>query len=316
MRLVVTGASGFVGRGLLPALAASGHVGIATGRKPPTGLPDGWIGRPRCEVLCDTKLTDQIDAIIHLEVKQHVSRPHAQDLAAFERVNVAGTQTWAEWATSHAVNRFILVSTIKAAGGGPGVHREGDPIAPDTAYGRSKAGGEDVVRAWANVAGTTASILRSAPVYGPGNEANLATFVQQIKRGRPCYIADGATRKSLVARRNLVAAIQFALDRINPGCEVFNVADAETITVRELALLIAELGRFPKPRGVSAVAARALAIIGDLVEGLTGQGFPLTSARLWALREETVFPCDKLVAAGYRHPQTLREGIAEMLAPT
>ena len=58
----------------------------------------------------------------------------------------------------------------------------------------------------------------------------------------------------------------------------------------------------------------AVAPVGDAIERLTGRAFPLTSARLRAIREATVFPCDRIVAAGFRHPQTTREGLAEMVA--
>jgi hypothetical protein len=54
--------------------------------------------------------------------------------------------------------------------------------------------------------------------------------------------------------------------------------------------------------------------VGDLIENVTGRGFPLTTARLRAIRETSVFPCNKLVAAGFAHPQTTREGLAEVLA--
>jgi nucleoside-diphosphate-sugar epimerase len=99
-------------------------------------------------------------------------------------------------------------------------------------------------------------ILRPAPVYGPGNEANLPAFVRQILADKPCLIGGGETRKSIVSRTNLCAAI----------------------------------------------------------EATTGRDFPLISARLRAIRETTVFPCDKLVAAGFTHPQTTRDGLAEIIA--
>jgi nucleoside-diphosphate-sugar epimerase len=127
-------------------------------------------------------------------------------------------------------------------------------------------------------------------------------------------VGDGNTQKSIVGRRNLVAAIHFALERDQPGCEVFNVSDSETLTVRELADMIAEIGNWPRPRGVPAMVANVMAPCGDIFERLTGRAFPLTTARLRALVEETVFPCDKLVAAGFRHPADVRTGLEEMIS--
>ena len=94
---------------------------------------------------------------------------------------------------------------------------------------------------------------------------------------------------------------------------MFNVSDRETPSLAELARLIADLADAPAPRRVPAFAARLLAPVGDLASLLTGRDMPLTSARLKAIEETSVFPCDKLVAAGFRHPQTTREGLAEMI---
>jgi hypothetical protein len=60
--------------------------------------------------------------------------------------------------------------------------------------------------------------------------------------------------------------------------------------------------------------AGCLASVGDTATWVTGRDFPLTSARLRAIRETSIFPCDKLVAAGFRHPQSTREGLAELVA--
>ena len=86
-------------------------------------------------------------------------------------------------------------------------------------------------------AARAAVILRPAPVYGPGNEANLAAFVRQIRAGRPCLVGAGTTRKSIVSRANLAAALEFAALRAQPGVEVFNVSDRETPSLADLATL-------------------------------------------------------------------------------
>jgi nucleoside-diphosphate-sugar epimerase len=314
MNILVTGATGFVGRGLLPLLAARGHTGVATGRTTPADLPPGWIGAARDRVLADTADLPRPDGIIHLEVKQHVPRPSAADVAEFDRVNVGGTRAWLDWAARHGVTRFVFASSIKAVAPSTQPQFEDAPLEPDTPYGLSKARAETLVGEWAAAdASRGAVILRPAPVYGPGNEANLAAFVRQIRAGRPCLVGSGATRKAIVSRTNLAAALEFALVQARPGVEVFNVSDRETPSLAELARLIADLADAPAPRRVPAFAARLLAPVGDLASLLTGRDMPLTSARLKAIEETSVFPCDKLVAAGFRHPQTTREGLAEMI---
>jgi UDP-glucose 4-epimerase len=314
MKVVVTGARGFVGRGLVPRLAAAGHTGVAVGRERPVDLPPGWSAATRSEVLADASGLSA-DAIVHLEVKQHVPRPTPADIEAFETVNVGGTRDWLSWAERHRVDTFVHLSTIKAVVAASGPTDEAAPPETASPYGGSKARAEAQVRRWTEASGTRrAVILRPAPVYGPGNEANLAAFVRQILRGKPCLIGVGDTRKSIVSRTNLAAAIEFALASARPGCEVYTVSDAETPTLAGLAATIADLGGARPPRRIPAVAAALLAPVGDVVESLTGRSFPLTTARLRAIRETTVFPCDRLIAAGFRHPQTTRDGLAEMVA--
>jgi UDP-glucose 4-epimerase len=313
--VLVTGARGFVGRGLVPFLAAQGVGGIATGREPPPGLPAGWRGLARGDVLGGAADIEPVDAVVHLEVKQHVPRPTAADEAEFQRVNVAGTGEWLDWAARRGVRRFVFVSTIKAVASAATPQTEAAPLAPNTPYGRSKAAAEGLVADWASAdPGRQAVILRPAPVYGPGNEANLAAFVRQIVAGRPCLIGRGETRKSVVSRTNLAAAIAFAATRGHAGCEVFNVSDRETLSLAELAATIASLASAPPPRSIPALLATLAAPVGDVIETLSGRDFPLTTARLRAIRETSVFPCDKLLAAGFEHPQSTRDGLAEMLA--
>ncbi len=316
MKLLVTGARGFVGQGLLPMLAASGHAGIATSRKPPTDFPVGWAGIFRDDVLADRTPTAEIETIIHLEVHQHVPRPTAADIAVFERVNVEGTREWLTWAARHGVSRFVYVSSIKAVGASDQPQREDSTIPPDTPYGRSKAKAEQLVRNWASENDSRqAVILRSAPVYGPGNESNLSAFVWQICAGRPCLIGRGSPRKSIVSRTNLAAAIEFAATAVVSGCAVWNVSDRDAPTLAELAALIAELAQAPQPKSIPRVVALLVAPIGDLVTAITGRDFPLTSARLRAMQETSLFPSDAIIAAGFRHPLTTRGGLAEMIQP-
>jgi len=315
MHLLITGARGFVGRGLIERLATHGHTGIATGRTAPADLPAGWRGATRDQVLTGAIDATATDTIVHLEVKQHVPRPTAVDIDDLALVNVGTTREWLDWAARHGVRRFVVLSSIKAVAPADSPQFERAPPETRSAYGRSKAQGETLVRDWAAAEGTrSAVILRPAPVYGPANEANLAAFVRQIRAGRPCLVGAGDTRKSVVSRTNLAAAIEFAAAHAAPGCDVYNVSDRTTHTLAELATMIAELAKAPAPRKVPEWPARLLAPLGDLISTLTRRDFPLTTARLAAMRETSVFPCDKLVAAGFQHPQSTREGLAEMLA--
>ena len=322
MEFVVTGASGFVGRGLLSFLADRGHGGIASGRRPPVGLPAGWRAASRADVLAGRDGPAGPVAVVHLEVRQHLPRPTAADVEELRPVNIEGTRAWLDWATRHDVKRFVYVSSIKAARTDR-AERVADlsaaalrePAERSGAYGWSKAVAETLVRDWARAAGgREAVILRPAPVYGPGSASNLAAFARQVVAGRPCLIGACDARKSVVSLRNLAAAIECAAALPAAECPVYNVSDRETYPLGDLARMITEVAGGPPPRRISQAFARLIAIFGDLSTAVTGREFPLTSQRLRVMLEPSEYPCDRLVAAGFRHPQSTRAGLAEMVA--
>lgn len=308
MECLVTGAGGFVGRGVIEALAAAGQGGIATGRSPPRHLPPGWVGRPRGEILAGPAPAG-IGAVVHLEVLQ----AGAGDAAALERVNVGGTVEWLEWAAREGITRVVFMSSLLAVTARGGPILEDAPPATGDSYGASKARAEAAVRAWAAGPGRSAVILRAAPVYGPDAGSNLLALVRRVRAGRPVLLGRGEALRSVVSRRNLAAAVRFALAR-PAGCEVYNVADPRPLPMRELAGTVAELTGAAPPRSLPVWLAIAAAPLGTLCGVMTGWTPPWSLARLRELRTPVDFPCDRLVAAGYRHPETTREGLAALAA--
>lgn len=314
-RVVITGAGGFVGRELVSLLARSGYCGVATGRRPPEAMPAGFQSAARDAVLDGSLTVQAIDAVVHLEVKHHVISPDPRAVAEINAVNIGGTRTWLDWAAARAIPRFVFASSVKAVRAEAGDTLEtAMPEALDP-YGRSKAEAEDAVREWvAADSQRGAVILRFAPVYGPGNTANLADFARQVLRGRPCFVGHGQTQKSVVSLRNATAAIEWALHNSEDGCPVYNVSDRVAHSIGELATMIAIAGRAPRPRGVPATVARLGAIAGDIAGLILRRPALLNSRRLAAMQETTMFPPCKLVARGFVHPQDTEKGIAELVA--
>jgi nucleoside-diphosphate-sugar epimerase len=293
----------------------AGHAGIALSRTEQNLILHRWTNRLRQRLLSDQKSTD-CDAIIHLEVKQHVSNPSGEDLAEFKKVNVEGTQEWLDWASRNGVKKFVFFSSIKAVGDSPECQDEACDSIPNTPYGKSKREAEERVRAWA--AGSperSALILRPAVVYGPGNQANMLSLVEAIHRRRFFLIGRNENIKSLISLKNLVAAVAHLLTVPFRGCELFYLTDRESYSVSRIASMVAEiLGRSPKLPALPYPLAKAVAAGGDLFTSVTSRNFPLTSSRLRALKESTHFSSKKLQSTGFVHAQSTREGLEEMVA--
>ena len=318
--VLITGGGGFVGRALTRVFAGAGWRGAVSSRSADAGtvaaLPGGWHRALRGDLLGGAEGWSP-DVLVHLEVKQHVFHATEADLAEFTSVNVDGTAAWLEWCALRGVKHFVFLSTIKAVEPvAPGPVDETTPVRPGTTpYGRSKWEAESRVRAWAAAdPERSALILRPAVVYGPGNEGNIAAMLEGIARGRFCLVGPNANRKALVSLPNLAAAVRFLTDAAVPGCETYFITDAEIRSVREIAETAAALlGRRRVPT-IPLAAGRCLARAGDIYGRLTGRTFPINSSRLQALLEETDFRCGKLLAAGFRHPQTFDEGMRELIA--
>jgi len=299
MNVLVTGASGFIGRALAAELAARGERVRAAMRQPAD------VFSRAVEVVAVSDLTrpvewrlllKDIDTVVHLAGIAHGG---AETYDAYDRVNRLATAELAAAASAAGVRRLVFVSSIRAQCGPTSDHplTEADPPSPTDAYGRSKLAAEQAVRA-ANVPFT---ILRPAVVYGAGVKGNMARLLRLACSPWPLPFARFANRRSLLARQNLVAAIHFALEAPAALGETYIVADPEPLSLAEIiAAMRAGLARSPRLFSVPPpLIARAAAALrrADLWERLGG---------------ELIADSAKLLRAGWRPPVETRAGLAAM----
>ena len=302
MRVLVTGASGFIGRPLCAALAAAGHeVRAAVRDRRALNFRPGVeiVKLPDLAGTVDwTPLIDGMDAVVHLAAIAHAPR-HVPD-AAYDRVNHVATAEFARAAAAARMQRFVFVSSIGAQSGTTSDHplSETDVPRPAKIYGRAKLAAEAAVRA----AGVRYTILRPVLVYGPDPKANIARL--KWLAGLPVPLPFGALhqRRSLLALDNLIGAIRFALEDPRALNETFIVADAETVSVAEIIATLR--GAAGRRTALLSVPPALLA----LASGLIGQ------REKWEqLAGSLVAEPKKLMAAGWRPVVDTRTALAAMV---
>ncbi len=206
-RILVTGAAGFIGRGLCQELARRGHAVLGATRRPAQPVA-GVEFRPVGDIGPHTAWSDHlagVDIVVHLATRAH--RP--VNLAAGE-VEVEAAAALAHAAATAGVRRLVLMSSIRAMGATtrPGApFRAGDPPHPDDLYGRTKLAIESAVVAAARQSGLDLAVLRPPLVYGPGAKGNLRALIRLVASGLPLPFAGIDNRRSLIFLGNLVELI-------------------------------------------------------------------------------------------------------------
>ncbi|MBV9522801.1 MAG: NAD-dependent epimerase/dehydratase family protein, partial [Alphaproteobacteria bacterium] len=187
--ILITGATGFVGRALVAALSQSHRLVLAlrrTGAIPPCA--DVAV-RPIDAIGPDTDwraALDGVASVIHLAAHVHVA-DDAGDAAAFDRVNHAGTLRLAQSARRAGIQRFLYLSSAKVHGEASGERpfREDDPPRPADPYAVSKWRAEQALAKLAAEGGPATIILRPPLVYGAGAKANFAALLRLCRLGLP-----------------------------------------------------------------------------------------------------------------------------------
>jgi nucleoside-diphosphate-sugar epimerase len=243
--ILLTGATGFVGRALAARLVA-----------------DGWCVRPatrRRGQLADAAVVGNIDGhtdwraaldgvetVIHLAARVHVMRDAARDpLAEFRRVNVEGTLNLARQAAQAGARRFVFMSTLKVNGEATPAtapFTEDAAPAPQDAYAISKFEAEQGLLKLAETTEMTVVIIRPPLVYGPGVKGNFAAMASWLRRGLPLPLGAVANRRSLIALDNLVDFVALCADsEKSPRAanKVFLIADGEDVSTPELLRRVA-----------------------------------------------------------------------------
>lgn len=265
-RVLVTGATGLVGRVLCPRLAESGYTlraALRSDTAAPSGVAErvviGDITRP----LDWSFALDNVDLVVHAAARTHIGRGDPNGLPDMAADVFASSQLAAA-AARHGVRRFVYLSSIKANGEDSG----SQPFSADSVphpvdpYGRSKLQGEAAVREAAGKGRMEVVILRPPLIYGPGVQANFLRLMRWVDRERLLPLGAINNRRSLVSAWNLSALIVNLLEHPAAGGAVWLVSDGEDVSTPQLIRRLATaMGRRARLLSVPPQALRLCAAL-------------------------------------------------------
>ncbi|WP_225729856.1 MULTISPECIES: NAD(P)-dependent oxidoreductase [unclassified Nocardia] len=283
MRVLVTGAAGFLGSAVRPALAAAGHEVVAadllagTNTEPPEGISRVDVR----DAAALEPLLRGIDVVCHLAAITDATGP-----AGFAAHNDLGTAVLLGAMERARVRHLVLASSIVVYGEGryrdrggatyfPGLRRRADldrglydnraprtgeiltwePVTEDAPqrprgwYGSSKAAQENYSFAWGLATGGGVTALRFHAIYGPGARGGWAArYRDELDAGRPPQVQeDGGQVRDFVHLRDAVKALVAAVDRRLPGFVPLNIGSGQPITLWEVASIMAKARGGPTP---------------------------------------------------------------------
>ena len=248
MRVLVTGASGFLGGAVARGLLDAGYD-VTVLQRSASGLPCREVRGD----ITDRQVVDEavsgVDAVIHLAAKVAVAGDHAE----FTRINVAGTSALIEAARAAGARRFVQVSSPSVAhAGSPLVGAGAAPANPMTAHGsysRTKAESELIALA-ADAPGFAVVAIRPHLVWGPGDEQLVGRIIARARAGRLFLIDQGIALIDTTVVDNavsaLIASVEHAEDQAVHG-RAFVVSNGQPRTVAELLTRMARAAGAPEP---------------------------------------------------------------------
>ena len=275
MKILITGANGFIGAHLCQELSNRNISFRSTARNTNENHYIDFIS-------CDLETTETLnhlmdgcDVVVHLAGRAHVTSDDSQE--KYRIANEFITQRIANAAAKNGISRFVYLSSIKVNGesSSPGIPiRQSDTPNPSDNYGRSKLAAELALQEICRANSMDYVIIRPVLVYGKGVKANFSALVSAVKKGLPLPIASVKNTRSMIGISNLINLIVDACTNPKAANQTFLASDGIDMSTPELVRLIAKsLNRrtriFPFPISI----LRSLAVVfgkSSVIDKLTG----------------------------------------------
>lgn len=241
-RVLITGASGFVGSALTLELARRGRYTLRGTYQRPVDLVGVNGIEPSCGVLSPdmnwTQALHSVDTVIHTAAKvHHMARVTTAIKDDYRRVNVEGTASLAQQAAQLGVRRFIFVSSIKVNGERTSKEKgftERDAAAPTDDYGKSKLDCERALFDISSAYPMEVVVIRPPLIYGPHVSGNFLSLLKLVASRVPLPLSAIDNRRSFMAIDNLVDLLIACIDHPKAANQVFLASDGQDMSTPEL----------------------------------------------------------------------------------
>lgn len=320
-RVLVTGASGFIGQHLIAGLVLR-RVRIDALVRQRSQLPK-WgqevtvIEGDICKRGDLDWLKGDYDVIFHLAGRTHAVSDMAGDEPLYESTNVGGTRHLLEIAEVKGARGVVFLSSVKAMGEeSAGCLDESTEPEPATAYGRSKLAAERLVFDYGKRTGMHVVCLRLPMVYGPGNKGNLFRMISAIDHGRFPPISSVKNVRSMVHVANVVDAALLAATHPSANDQTYIVTDGRPYSTGEIYELICRALGKPVPRwSVPLPVLKAMGYMGDTIGRIRGKRWLFDSDALEKLTGDAWYSSEKISCElDYRPRINFEDALPEMIA--
>ena len=279
MKLLFTGASGFLGSNVRPLL--EGMYGVKT-----VGLS------PKDDYTID--IAKEIPVlrvgyviVLHVAGKAHSVPKTEAERQVFFDVNLQGTKNLCTALERRRVPRaFIFISTVAVYGCAYGENiTEDHPLDGDTPYAMSKRLAEEYLQKWCYEHNVILGIIRPSLIAGPNPPGNLGAMIHGIRSGKYLSIAGGQARKSVLMVQDIAKLVSLLAEKGG----IYNVCDSHHPTFRELETTICRQLDKKLPFSIPYWAAKCMALVGDCL----GKKAPINSLKLKKITESLTFSNEK-----------------------
>ncbi|HAU0496097.1 TPA: NAD-dependent epimerase/dehydratase family protein [Legionella pneumophila] len=229
-KILITGATGFIGRSLVPALLSEGHDVRCAVLQLDSTLQAEQIVINNLEVHTDwTDALRNVEIVIHLAARVHIMKEYAtSSLDEYCKINSIATKNFVEQAAQNNVKRFIFLSTIKVHGE---FSQNNLPFSedcrtqPEDPYAKSKLYAEQFIQEICQNTRMEFVILRPPLVYGPYVKANFLRILQLVDKKWPLPFGSIYNKRTFIYIDNLVSAISAVVSEPSAANQVYLVAD-------------------------------------------------------------------------------------------